>query len=451
MPKRQAQDGEVFEGVAAQYVHGAAAVSEVAADLSDGIREMVAVNLLPGTVWSLRYTSHDFPTIENVELLRAEAQFWRLGEAKMRHLLHDTSVRTAVDDGDGHFPAVYARRKTSRLSDPADLTAIFNECMEPGQLQPPTRLAYWGSWRTVLTWAVAHDSVDSLLPMSQDTLKAITREALMVGLSAGTIRNLWSAIENRHRLFGYEAPLAMRGGDFTRFSKAVASAKGMPSRLLFPIGVHHINQLLELGGLTLTQTRNLMMTIVGTVMCMRVNEIDQLQICDVLWGLDMEFRPMYQNTFACHIYKRKQDTARKGLYPRAGSAVFTRLRSYVDRAGLAVDDDCSKDDAPGARCRACLPLFPRIVNNSATPIAVSRQQVTNAVLDTLKLIGVDTCHYSGISMRRGGISAGLAARVPEPILFLQSGHGSNCAARNYMLPRDPHVLFETYLAFGLGL
>jgi len=66
MPKRQVQDGEVFEGVAAKYVHGAAAVSEVAADLSDGIREMVAVNLLPGTVWSLRYTSHDFPTIENV-------------------------------------------------------------------------------------------------------------------------------------------------------------------------------------------------------------------------------------------------------------------------------------------------------------------------------------------------------------------------------------------------
>jgi len=71
------------------------------------------------------------------------------------------------------------------------------------------------------------------------------------------------------------------------------------------------------------------------------------------------------------------------------------------------------------------------------------------VLDTLKLIGVDTCHYSGISMRRGGISAGLAARVPEPILFLQSGHGSVCCTE--LLPRDPHVLFETYLAFGLGL
>jgi hypothetical protein len=67
------------------------------------------------------------------------------------------------------------------------------------------------------------------------------------------------------------------------------------------------------------------------------------------------------------------------------------------------------------------------------------------------MIGVDTQHYSGISRRRGGISAGLAARVPEPILFLQSGYGSNCAARNYMVPRDPQVLYETYLAFGLGL
>jgi len=79
------------------------------------------------------------------------------------------------------------------------------------------------------------------------------------------------------------------------------------------------------------------------------------------------------------------------------------------------------------------------------------RQVTNAVLNALRMIGVDTKHYSGLSMRRGGISAALAARVPEPILFLQSGHGSNCAARNYMVPKNPNVLYETYLAFGLDL
>ncbi len=64
------------------------------------------------------------------------------------------------------------------------------------------------------------------------------------------------------------------------------------------------------------------------------------------------------------------------------------------------------------------------------------------------MIGVATEQYSGKSMRTGGISAALAASVPEPILFL---HGANCAARNYMTPRDPHVLYETYLAFGLPL
>jgi hypothetical protein len=75
--------------------------------------------------------------------------------------------------------------------------------------------------------------------------------------------------------------------------------------------------------------------------------------------------------------------------------------------------------------------------------------VTKAVINSLKLLDVDTKYFSWITMRRGGISTGLAARVPEPILFLQSGHGSNCAARNYMVPRDPGVLFETYDAFGL--
>ena len=60
-------------------------------------------------------------------------------------------------------------------------------------------------------------------------------------------------------------------------------------------------------------------------------------------------------------------------------------------------------------------VLPNVANGVVTPTPVSRQQVTNAVLETLSLIGVDTTHYSGISMRWGGISAGLAARVPEPI------------------------------------
>jgi hypothetical protein len=152
---------------------------------------------------------------------------------------------------------------------------------------------------------------------------------------------------------------------------------------------------------------------------------------------------------ALRVYKRKQDQVRKGLYPRIGRAVTGRLEAYVEELGLEVSDECSRDRSPGERCRACAPVFPRALAAGDRSKPVSRQQVTKAVINSLKLLDVDTKHFSGISMRRGGISAGLAARVPEPILFLQSGHGSNCAARNYMVPRDPGVLFETYDAFGL--
>ena len=170
---------------------------------------MVAVNLMPSTVWSLRFTGHGFPTIDNVDLLRTEAQFWTLGDGKLRHLLQDTSPRTAVEAGDGHFPAVTAKRKVSRLSSASELAAIFDECVMPSQLQQSTRINYWGSWKTVLTWGVAHEEVKSFLPMNQETLKAITQELLMVDCAAGTIRNLWSAIEDRHRIFGYTPPLAL--------------------------------------------------------------------------------------------------------------------------------------------------------------------------------------------------------------------------------------------------
>ena len=62
--------------------------------------------------------------------------------------------------------------------------------------------------------------------------------------------------------------------------------QGTPSRLLFPVGVHRVYQMIQLEDQSLAQMRNTMLTVLGTVMCMRVNEMDQLQICDVLWHFD---------------------------------------------------------------------------------------------------------------------------------------------------------------------
>ena len=63
MPKRQAQPGEASEGVEAVYIHGDEAAAQVAEDICEGIREIVAVNLRPTTVYRLVYGGHAFPTI----------------------------------------------------------------------------------------------------------------------------------------------------------------------------------------------------------------------------------------------------------------------------------------------------------------------------------------------------------------------------------------------------
>jgi hypothetical protein len=52
-------------------------------------------------------------------------------------------------------------------------------------------------------------------------------------------------------------------------------------------------------------------------------------------------------------------------------------------------------------------------------------------------------------MRRGGISAALTAKVPAPVLYLQSGHGGKMAAQNYMIPADPSVWYENFAALQL--
>ena len=80
---------------------------------------------------------------------------------------------------------------------------------------------------------------------------------------------------------------------------------------------------------------------------------------------------------------------------------------------------------------------------------LSRQQVTRGVIKSLKLIDVDTQHFSGLSMHRAGVSAGLSARMQEPVMFLQSGHGKGTAARNYKVPTDPSVRYEHFAAFDL--
>ena len=85
---------------------------------------------------------------------------------------------------------------------------------------------------------------------------------------------------------------------------------------------------------------------------------------------------------------------------------------------------------------------PRRAPGNQDPEPVSRQMVTTAVIRSLQLVGADT-------QRRGGISAALTAKVPAPVLYLQSGHGGKMAAQNCMTPSDPSIWYENFAALQL--
>ena len=212
---------------------------------------------------------------------------------------------------------------------------------------------------------------------------------------------------------------------------------------------------MRLTRLSPAQRRDVALTVTGTQMCARVGELKRPQVCDFLEDFDLAYSRRYRGSAAMRTRKRKQDRTRVGLYPRLLKGIsrtvciVRRLRKLMSERGLAVSALCTKGQRPAARCPHCPPLFASFREEDGRILPMSRQQISWAVKKSMALIGQDSASFSGISMRRGGISQAVHKRVPEPILFLQSGHGSGIAARAYMAPQDPRVLYETARALRL--
>ncbi len=79
---------------------------------------------------------------------------------------------------------------------------------------------------------------------------------------------------------------------------------------------------------------------------------------------------------------------------------------------------------------------------------IMRSVVAKAVKETLSRIGVVPDKFSPVSMRRGGVSAALAAGVNETLWKLQSGHRS-VSWQNYADVVTREQLYEFSNAFGL--
>ena len=116
---------------------------------------------------------------------------------------------------------------------------------------------------------------------------------------------------------------------------------------------------------------------------------------------------------------------------------------------------CTKRANIAARCPKCRPLFSRLANGPgrvhvATDEPMSVNMISEAVKQMVALAGLDSALFSGTSCCKGGLTTAILAGVPEEILYLQSGHGSNRPGRNYMILSDnPTRLLETFAAFAL--
>ncbi len=79
---------------------------------------------------------------------------------------------------------------------------------------------------------------------------------------------------------------------------------------------------------------------------------------------------------------------------------------------------------------------------------MTKDTVRRAVHASLQRLGVEPSGFSGISMRRGGLSTALEGGVPSDLYVLQSGHASD-SWKNYIRGGNIDQLLRFHGSFGL--
>jgi integrase len=331
--------------------------------------------------------------------------------------------------------------------------AAFNDLVQPSAQAHNTRAAYYTHWRSFVTYAMVHDKLDKTIPAEPGLLKGYLWSLLRCGLKPGSITLHLYAIIDRHARFRVPFPFSNR--DVKGWLTAFARLCGTPKLDKLAITATHLKSIMSLPRPTLTTTRDTLIVALGTVCAMRVSELVDLDVCDVLFDFDAP------HVAAIRIKKRKNDQKRAGLWPRLGPAhhpqfdIQALLREWMQRAELHVHAGCEKGQYPRSSCRACGRLFSRIRGTSGTTYTVgetlhgmTKDTVRKAIHTSLRRVGCDPSGFSGISLRRGGLSAAVEAGVPSELYQLQSGHASDCW-KHYVRGGSVDQLLRFHGAFGL--
>ena len=123
--------------------------------------------------------------------------------------------------------------------------------------------------------------VHMLLPMSSDTLKALTYDLLAFGSSVPVIRvtGVWSAIQDRHSHRWLVASI-FGAGEIARWNQCIAHIIGIPFLLNFPIPQSDRPHSAPLAPNPVLSSSCMLLVCLITLACMRVSEACRLQFCD---------------------------------------------------------------------------------------------------------------------------------------------------------------------------
>ena len=417
------------------------------------------------------------PTLASDGPIRALAA--RLGIATEGWFYSDSRM-TALEECEGRWRPVVQRLAfpPHQLEVPSveESVAAFNTHVLPLERARGTRRKYATHRLSVLTWAVWKGVLHELLPMSEDLLRAYIWDSLAFEATLPVLKHCVNAIKAWHTKLRLPAP-ASGPGDYRRLTHSLARFHGEPRRLVFPIHAEAVRRLLLLplpehdagcGGVRaqcpiclrfLHRWRDCLAGATGTVTCARSAETSGLQSCDLL--VDFDARAGYtrfKGGAAVNVKVRKNDQFRHGHQARVGVArnpkldLIRQLRAFMRWAGNGPRPGCTKWKQTHLPCPVCPPLFPRSVKGG-TAFDLTRhptsEEVSAMVVRGLGHVGYDTSLFSGISARRGGLSTAIEAGVPEHILWMQSGHAQDLAARRYVQLGSPALLYRTWEAFNL--
>jgi hypothetical protein len=417
------------------------------------------VQAFPSRATQFQWANTTVPTLTNAADILHQAVTAQCAHSAVA--LRNDSIPSELDDAEGNWEPVL-QNITQHVSPTIDgMSTAFDTHIIPLGSAIATRSKHWRSWRTVLTWAAGRDALARILPMDPRAMRALLWEAVTMGASKSVLKALLDAILSRHRDAGLPSPLAA-GMTYTQLFRCVGRLLGKQHKHKFPITKDMVQNSLRFSPRNNLQFRNKLVLAVSTIGIMRPGETIAAQSCDFEFDGDLKKGLTKEPGLATlHTLKRKQDQERKGHHMRFGKStdpaldINHQVGLYMDRLGIRPLTTCTKTERPHARCK-CPPLFPRLVLDARTQeykVAPSPKANTSNISAwvgaALKDIGVNASGFSGVCCRMGGLTVAIEAGVPEHVLWMQSGHAQDRAARRYVRLQDPAKLYDTWRAFQL--